>query len=145
VAIMTGDLLLTTLNLCLGGLVFLLGLLIFRENPGQRLNRLVALMLFFGGFGAVLAALALMASRATTAPIGAKAVSQMIQGMGYVWEFYFPRCSCSRASSPRSAATRGASGRSRSCPWSLGFGVLVFAPHVFHFALTIAVTYWHPS
>ena len=31
--------LLATLNLCLGGLVFLLGLVILRENPRQRLNR----------------------------------------------------------------------------------------------------------
>ena len=142
---MTGDLLLTTLNLCLGGLVFLLGLLIFRENPGQRLNRLVALMLFFGGFGAVLAALALMASRATTAPIGAKAVSQMIQGMGYVWEFYFPTLFMFASIFPEERGYARRKWPIPFLPWSLGFGVLVFAPHMFHFALTIAVTYWHGS
>ena len=47
--------LLATVNLVLGGLVFLLGFVILRENPRQRLNRVVSLMLFFGGFGAVLA------------------------------------------------------------------------------------------
>ena len=30
---------LATINLVLGGLVFLLGMLILRENPRQRLNR----------------------------------------------------------------------------------------------------------
>src|SRR5438093_4073308 len=87
---MNGTLLLSTLNLCLGGLVFLLGFVIYRENPGQRLNRLVALMLFFGGFGAVLGAFALMASRSTSSAIGAQAVSQLLQSVAYVWEFYFP-------------------------------------------------------
>jgi hypothetical protein len=52
---------LATINLVLGGLVFLLGVLILRENPRQRLNRVVALMMFFGGFGALLTALGLLA------------------------------------------------------------------------------------
>ena len=34
-------------------LVFLLGFIILRENPRYRLNRIVALMLFFGGLGAI--------------------------------------------------------------------------------------------
>ena len=51
---MNTSLLLSTLNLALGGLVFLLGLVILRENAGQRLNRVVAMMLFFGGLGAIL-------------------------------------------------------------------------------------------
>jgi len=48
-------LVLSTALLGLGGLVLLLGVVILRENPGQRLNRIVAAMLFFSGFGAVLA------------------------------------------------------------------------------------------
>jgi hypothetical protein len=43
---------LATLNLVLSGLVFLLGLVILRENPRHRLNRVVALLLFCGSFGA---------------------------------------------------------------------------------------------
>jgi hypothetical protein len=46
---MKSFLLLSTLELSLGGLVFLLGFIILRENPSHRLNRTVAMMLFFGG------------------------------------------------------------------------------------------------
>ncbi|MGH7536127.1 MAG: hypothetical protein ACREMG_11185, partial [Gemmatimonadales bacterium] len=71
--------LLATLNLCLGGLVFLLGLLILRENPRQRLNRVVALMLFFGGLGSILAAMSFLnagpVGGATTAAAAAAAGS----------------------------------------------------------------------
>ena len=38
---MTSFLILAALNLVLGGLVFLLGLVILRENPRQKLNRVV--------------------------------------------------------------------------------------------------------
>ena len=82
---MNAFLLLSTLNLSLGGLVFLLGFLILRENPGQRLNRVVALMLFFGGLGAVFAALSFMASRSGTA-----AAPATLRDLSYVWELFFP-------------------------------------------------------
>ena len=55
---------LATANLILGGLVFLLGLLILRENPRQKLNRVVMSMLFFGGLGSILAALTFLESLA---------------------------------------------------------------------------------
>ena len=69
---MSSYLLLSTLNFSLGGLVFLLGFIILRENPRQRLNRIVAMMLFFGGVGAVLAAASFLAARSgalSTAPM----------------------------------------------------------------------------
>src|SRR5687768_4281671 len=87
---MTAYPLLSTLNLCLGGLVFLLGFVILRENPGQRLNRLVALMLFFGGLGAILAAMAFLPSRAGGGAAAGRTTSEMIQNFSYVWEFFFP-------------------------------------------------------
>lgn len=142
---MTPYLALSTLNLCLGGLVFLLGFVIFRENPGQRLNRLVALLLFFGGFSAVLAAAGLLAGRAASPTTSAQAVSQLLQNMSYVWELYFPTLFMFASIFPEER--RYARGKWK-LPWKLwspGFGVLVFAQHVFHFALTLAVTVWRPS
>jgi len=138
-------LLLATLNLCLGGLVFLLGLVIFRENPGQRLNRLVALMLFFGGFGAVVAAVALLAGRSATSAVGGQAVSDLLQNVAYVWEFYFPTLFMFASIFP---IERGYARRTRRLPggfWSPGFGTLVFAPHVFHFALAVVLAFWAPT
>src|SRR5438093_12555960 len=84
---------LATLNLVLGGLVFLLGLLILRENPRQRLNRVVSLMMFFGGFGALLTALGLLPGRAGTeaaAAVSAAGAKGTVQHFAYVWEFFFP-------------------------------------------------------
>ncbi len=136
-------LLLATLNLCLGGLVFLLGLVIFRENPGQRLNRLVSLMLFFGGFGAVVAAIGLLAGRSTTSAVGGQAVSDLLQNVAYVWEFYFPTLFMFASIFPAERGYARRSWRIPLLPWRPGFGVLVFAPHVFHFALTAVITRWH--
>src|SRR4029078_9729718 len=60
---MSSYLLLSTLNFSLGGLVFLLGFIILRETPRQRLIPIVAMMLFFAGVGAVLAAASFLAAR----------------------------------------------------------------------------------
>src|SRR5258705_10941690 len=82
---MNSFLVLATLNLALGGLVFLLGLLILRENPRQRLNRVVSLMLFFGGFGSLLTAMALVPGRGIS---GASPSSQTEQHYAYLCEFF---------------------------------------------------------
>jgi sigma-B regulation protein RsbU (phosphoserine phosphatase) len=139
---MNGYLLLSTLNLILGGLVFLLGFVIYRENPGQRLNRLVALMLFCGGFGAVLAAIGLLASGTTSSTVGAQAVSQLLQSVSYVWEFYFPALFMFASVFPEERRYAHRSWKIPGLPWRAGFGVLVFAPHVFHVAVTIALSFW---
>src|SRR5262245_5486028 len=139
--------LLATLNLCLGGLVFLLGLLILRENPRQRLNRVVAMMLFFGGFGSVLAALSFLASGGAAA--GAVAVRtaatpatggpEATQNFAYLWEFFFPTLFPFASIFPeeRVFARRGG-----GIPWlkyGPSFGTLVYAPHVFHFIVAFLV------
>src|SRR5690349_19427110 len=87
---MNSSLALSTLNLSLGGLVFLLGFMILRENPRHRLNRVVALMLFFGGLGAILTALAFLGAGRATGGANAAARAQALQSMSYVWEFFFP-------------------------------------------------------
>jgi phosphoserine phosphatase RsbU/P len=143
--------LLATLNLCIGGLVFLLGLLILRENPRQRLNRVVAMMLFFGGFGSVLAALSFLASNpAATSAAGAAANAvratqpagpgpEATQNFAYLWEFFFPTLFLFASIFPEERAfTR----RGAGIPWlrfGPSFGTLVYAPHVFHFIVAFLV------
>jgi serine phosphatase RsbU (regulator of sigma subunit) len=142
---MTAYPLLSTVNLLLGGLVFLLGFVILRENPGQRLNRLVALMLFFGGLGAILVATAFLPSRASEAASASRAASEMLQNFSYLWEFFFPTLFLFASTFPeerrftrfRLALPRGI--------WVPGFTALVFAPHVFHFVLMIVITAWKPE
>src|SRR5262249_47038493 len=46
--------------------------------------------LFFGGFGAVVAAIALLAGRATASAVGGQAGSGLLQNGAYVWGVYFP-------------------------------------------------------
>ncbi len=139
---MNSFLLLSTLNLSLGGLVFLLGFVILRENPGQRLNRIVALMLFFGGFGAVLAALSFMAAQSAK---GAAATAPLLQSMSYVWEFFFPTLFLFACTFPEE---RPFIRRLQERRWGFGlpgFETLVFAPHVVHFGLALALSLWHPD
>lgn len=125
---------LATVNLVLGGLVFLLGLVILRENPHQRLNRVVSLMLFFGGFGAVLSALALLVPARGQAP-------GLQQNVSYLWQLFFPTAFLLASIFPEERAftqrLRLPNG------WrSPSFLVLVYAPHVFHFALVLAMSLW---
>jgi phosphoserine phosphatase RsbU/P len=137
--------LLATANLCLGGLVFLLGLLILRENPRQRLNRVVSLMLFFGGFGSILAALSFLASGPGGHGAAAGTAQASAQNFAYLWEFFFPTLFLFASIFPeeRFYARRGA-----GIPW-LRFGpsfeVLVYTPHVFHFVVAFLLALAPPS
>jgi sigma-B regulation protein RsbU (phosphoserine phosphatase) len=136
--------LLATLNLCLGGLVFLLGLLILRENPRQRLNRVVSMMLFFGGFGSILAALSFLA--AGPGGVEAGGTNQgSVQNFAYLWEFFFPTLFLFASIFPeeRMFTRRGA-----GIPWlrfGPSFGSLVYAPHAFHFVVAFLVVLAPPS
>jgi sigma-B regulation protein RsbU (phosphoserine phosphatase) len=138
--------LLATLNLCLGGLVFLLGLLILRENPRQRLNRVVALMLFFGGFGSILAAMSFLgAGPAATRAAIAEATPRSVQSFSYLWEFFFPTLFLFASLFPeeRRFTRRGA-----GIPWlrfAPSFQTLVYAPHVVHFVVALLLALAPPS
>ena len=136
---MNSYLLLSTLNLALGGLVFLLGVVILRENPGHRVNRAVALMLFFGGIGAILAGVAFLAARP-----GGQA-PEVLNNVSYLWEFFFPTVFLFACLFPveRKFVRRIVLFPGRW--WSPGFGALVFAPHAFHFALTLLFMLWKPN
>ena len=143
--------LLASLNLCLGGLVFLLGLLILRENPRQRLNRVVALMLFFGGFGSVLAAMSFLnagpVGLAATAAFGVAQSSgqSSVQNFSYLWEFFFPTLFLFASLFPEE---RGFTRRGAGMPWlrfAPNFATLVYAPHAVHFALALLVALAPPS
>jgi serine phosphatase RsbU (regulator of sigma subunit) len=129
---MNSVLVLATLNLALGGLVFLLGMLILRENPRQRLNQVVSLMLFFGGFGALLTALALLPGRAgMAAPDPGR-----VENYAYVWEFFFPALFLFASIFPQERPfVRALNRRRKALRWAPNFAVLVFLPHAAHFLM----------
>jgi sigma-B regulation protein RsbU (phosphoserine phosphatase) len=121
--------LLATVNLVLGGLVFLLGFVILRENPHQRLNRVVSLMLFFGGLGAVLAALTLLVPGKTQ---GAGFQSNV----AYLWELFFPTAFLLASIFPEERAYV----QPFRLPGGLkspNFVLLAYLPHAFHFLLVV--------
>jgi phosphoserine phosphatase RsbU/P len=140
---MNSFLVLSTLNLALGGLVFLLGLVIFRENPRHRVNRVVALMLFFGGIGAILAGLAFLAARPGAS--GTQAAPEVLNNVSYLWEFFFPTVFLFACLFPEERAFTRRLVLFPGRWWTPGFGALVFAPHVFHFLLTLALLWWNPQ
>jgi sigma-B regulation protein RsbU (phosphoserine phosphatase) len=135
-------LILATVNLSLGGLGFLLGLLILRENPRQRLNRVVALMLFFAGFGSMLAALGFLGgSRAQ--PSGVAAVNP-VESLAYLWEFYFPSLFLFASLFPHERAYTRKPRRLKQNPWP-GIEAFVFTPHAVHFLVLLAIALFHPQ
>jgi hypothetical protein len=124
---MKSFLLLSTLELSLGGLVFLLGFIILRENPSHRLNRTVALMLFFGGLGAVLAALSFMSTRTvSTATVPGSA--NLLESVSYLWEFFFPALFLFASIFPRERAFTHRLPALMGRWWTPGFGMPVFGP-----------------
>ena len=140
---MNSLLVLATINLVLGGLVFLLGILILRENPRQRLNRVVSLMMFFGGFGALLTALGLLQARtgALTAATSAAAAGSTgtVQHFTYLWEFFFPSLflfACLFPQERRFTRRR----RPLGFRWLPPFEILVYLPHLVHFGLLFVLS-----
>jgi len=71
-----------------GIIIFLLGLLIFREDARQRLNRITAAMLFLAALGPILGAFGLLLEQInpqTGVDVG------LLNRLFLVWEFFFPQ------------------------------------------------------
>lgn len=71
-----------------GIIFFLLGLLIFREDARQRLNRVTAAMLFLAALGPIFAAFGLLLEQVGPRP-GVDVV--LLNRLFLVWEFFFPQ------------------------------------------------------
>jgi sigma-B regulation protein RsbU (phosphoserine phosphatase) len=128
-----------TLCVSLGALIILLGIAIFREDTRQRSNRWAALMLSFGGLGALLVGLSLAAtaSRDQTA----FATADAVEYFSYLWEFFFPALLLFVLVFPREPRWY------RRIPF---LEILVFTPYLFHLGLTWAArltnkTFWIPD
>lgn len=128
-----------TLCVSLGALIILLGIAIFREDPRQRPNRWAALMLSFGGMGALLVGLGLAAQGSQAE--GAVVTADAVQYFSYLWEFFFPALLLFVLVFPREPRWF------RRIPF---FEILVFTPYLFHLLLTAAArlsneTFWIPD
>jgi sigma-B regulation protein RsbU (phosphoserine phosphatase) len=128
-----------TLCVSLGALILLLGIAIFREDPRQRANRWAALMLSFGGLGALLVGLSLSAGAHQGK--GVVVAADAVQYFSYLWEFFFPALLLFVLVFPREPRWF------RRVPF---FEFLVFTPYLFHLVLTWAArltneTFWIPD
>jgi len=105
-----------------GGLVlFLLGTVILRENPQERVNRVTGTMMFFGGLGPILAAFGTVI--ASLRPEAGVLQSGFYFNFFYLWEFFFPQLVFFSLIYPREQ------GIIRRFPriW-----IWIFLPHLFH-------------
>ena len=118
-----------TLYLIVGGLVFLLGIVILREAPREKANRATALMLFFGGLGSVLGAIGfILEGTGGKARIGN---TDLLRSFNYLWELFFPSLlyfACVFPTENRLA---------RRIPF---VALWIFGPHAFHLLLMILQT-----
>ncbi|MDZ7364127.1 MAG: PP2C family protein-serine/threonine phosphatase [candidate division KSB1 bacterium] len=79
----------TALIYLIGGIIiFLLGLLIFREDARQRLNRITAAMLFLVALGPILGAFGLLLEQVEPP---ASVDVDLLNRLFLVWEFFFPQ------------------------------------------------------
>jgi phosphoserine phosphatase RsbU/P len=74
--------------LTIGILILLLGILIFRENPTKRINRITGLMMSLASLAPIMSAFGLMFQKlATTVEIDIN----IFQRIFLIWEFFFPQ------------------------------------------------------
>ena len=115
-----------TLCFSLGALVILLGLAMFRAEPRQRLNRVAALMLSFGGLGVLQVGIEIAAQAVRgSASSGPSDLSRYLE---LLWQFFFPALLLFVLIFPQEARWY------RRIP---GLGALLFLPYLFHLALTV--------
>ena len=82
---MTGNLLIAGIYMAGGLALFLLGMVIYRENPGERVNRVTSIMMFFGGLGPLLGALGAVIDYFN--PTGNITQTGFFYNFFYLWEF----------------------------------------------------------
>jgi len=121
-----------TLYLLVAGLVFLLGFVILREAPRERLNRATALMLFFAGLGSVLGAIGFVIESISAGRAGTRAGSNdLLRSFNYLWELFFPSLlyfACVFPSENRLI---------RRVPFAAAW---IFAPHVAHLCFMVVAS-----
>ncbi len=126
---MSGEALAPTIYVSVGVLIFLFGLVVLREAPRQRLNIVIALMLFLAGLGSVLAASGKILSSVGAG--GRLTYIPLFESFAYLWEFFFPALLLFSLIFPRDRWII------RKAPI---IGPTLFVPHVFHLLLLVWVS-----
>ena len=103
-------------------LLFFLGLIIFKENPRQRINRITAILLFLAAIGGIMGACGLLIKEQ-------QIDLNIIERLFVIWEFFFPQLVLFALIFPieRSALNRNP----KKIP------LLIYLPHIFQFILVL--------
>ena len=112
----------------LGIIILFLGLVIFRENPKGRLNRITSLMLFFASLNPILGALGISIQSQAGQPGGIQLSSTVYFNLFYIWELFFPFLILFALAfpEPKTFLKKG-----------LRWRLLLFLPHLFHILLVL--------
>jgi len=114
--------------LLVGALVILLGIVILREAPRERVNRATALMLFSGGVGSMLAAVGFVLESMNVSRTGA---NDLLRSFNYMWELFFPSLLYFACIFPQENRFY------RKVPLATAW---IFGPHLFHLVLMLLQT-----
>ncbi|MFH1681765.1 MAG: GAF domain-containing SpoIIE family protein phosphatase [Candidatus Eisenbacteria bacterium] len=122
-----------SLYLACGSAVLLFGIVILREAPGERLRRVAAAMMFFGGFGPLIGGLGMLLEERGGAAFLA---TDLATTFAYVWELFFPSLLLFALVFPREHPFLA---RHRQLPW------LLYFPYAFHLAFLLSLARIGPS
>ncbi|MBD3297232.1 MAG: hypothetical protein GF341_01125, partial [candidate division Zixibacteria bacterium] len=119
---MNWRILVVVIYLLLGAVLWLLGTVIFRENPRSRVNRVTGLMLFLAGLGPMFAAIGTGLDLTVTTVTFERGPGYY--NMFYLWELFFPQLLMFSLVFP---VENPIVNRFRRLKY------LIFVPHIFHF------------
>jgi len=119
------SLLTSIIYLTIGVLLSLIGILIFRENPSQRINRATAVMILLAALAPIMGAFGLLISRMNAQ---LKLDIELFKRIFLIWEFFFPQLLYFSLIFPRERKYL------QDYPRVVYF---LYLPHVFHFLVVL--------
>ncbi|MGB8656774.1 MAG: GAF domain-containing SpoIIE family protein phosphatase [Candidatus Zixiibacteriota bacterium] len=123
---MNFQVLVASIYLACGAILLFLGVVILREDPRNRVNRVTSLMLFFAGLGPLLASLGTFIRSSSQAD--SFVASPFTHNIFYVWEFFFPFLLLFSLIFPQ---------ENRYLKKYPRLKYLIFLPHIFHTILVL--------
>lgn len=124
---MRGNLFISAVYVAGGAVLFLLGLVILREDPRRRINRVTGTMMFFGGLGPILGAFGTLVSYLN--PASDFLQTSFYYNFFYLWEFFFPQLVLFSLIFPREHKLIHRFPR---------IWMWIFLPHLFHLVFVLA-------
>jgi len=107
-----------------GIILLILGIIIFKENPRQRINRVTGIMMIFAGTGPIFGAFGLLLSHSSGTQIDLEPFRKVF----LIWEFFFPQLLLFSFIFPR---------ENRWVKRHSWLPFLIFLPHLIHFVIVV--------